>query len=104
MPATSSSAVGSGPIAITDQGEEVKLDQSRESKDFEGSGALSRAEFNPTTGDLLVEFKNKKRFLYSNFTKAKWDEWNEAKSAGSWFHHNVRQKEKDHPYKEVTDG
>jgi hypothetical protein len=48
-------------------------------------------------GVLLVTFADGEQYAYANFTPELFEEWQAAKSAGSWFHHNVRTKPDRHP-------
>lgn len=48
-------------------------------------------------GIVAVTFKDGKAYRYANFTPALMDEWKAAKSAGNWFHQNVRTKPDRHP-------
>ena len=71
-----------------------------------GAEVVSRAEFASSNvraatlfadGVLVVDFKDGGKYSYGNFTPALFAEWQAAKSAGSWFHHNVRTKLDRHP-------
>lgn len=52
-------------------------------------------------GVLMVDFANGSRYRYANFTLELMAEWEAAKSAGSWFHNNVRTKPDRHPIVEA---
>lgn len=64
---------------------------------FEGSSNVRSAKLNPETGVVAVLFRNGQTVHYGAFTVDMMIEWEAAKSAGSWFHHNVRQKPDRHP-------
>lgn len=51
---------------------------------------------------LSVSFNNGATATYGNVTDKLVDEWEAAKSAGSWFHNNIRMKSKDHPILKST--
>lgn len=68
--------------------------------------AVMRAEFKSSNvraaelgadGTLLVTFADGAVYAYANFTAEQFAEWEKAKSAGSWFHHNVKNKPDRHP-------
>jgi hypothetical protein len=44
------------------------------------------------SGVVAVEFTNGRTYRYANFTAELMRDWQAAKSAGSWFHQNVRSK------------
>lgn len=48
-------------------------------------------------GVVAVEFRDGSIYRYANFTLELMTEWEAAKSAGSWFHNNVRTKPDRHP-------
>lgn len=48
-------------------------------------------------GVAAVTFKDGAVYRYANFTAELMAEWEAAKSAGSWFHQNVRSKADRHP-------
>lgn len=59
---------------------------------FSKSSNIQSAKFDPATGIAEVLFANNKTYRYANFTPAMMVDWQAAKSAGSWFHANVRQQ------------
>lgn len=64
-------------------------------QEFNGSN-IKAAVYDSETGIVSVEFKSGAPRRYANFTPEIWADWCAAKSAGSWFHANVRQKP-EHP-------
>lgn len=65
--------------------------------EFKNSSNLVGAKFDPATGILEVTFQNGKAVSYAKFTAELMREWAEAKSAGTWFHANIRQRPDAHP-------
>lgn len=65
--------------------------------DFKGSSNVKRAALDPASGVVTVDFANDKTYRYGNFTTMLMREWAEAKSPGSWFHNNVRQRPDAYP-------
>lgn len=64
--------------------------------DFKHSSNL-RAATLATDGTVTVEFANGTVYRYGGFTAELMQEWQDAKSAGGWFHQHVRQKPERHP-------
>jgi hypothetical protein len=56
-----------------------------------------RAATLDANGVVTVEFGDGKRYRYASFTRELMKEWREAKSAGGWFHKNIRSKPERHP-------
>jgi hypothetical protein len=61
------------------------------------SSNIREAELEVATGVLTVTFANGGRYRYGNFTPLLMTAWQEAKSAGGWFHHVVKMKPSAHP-------
>lgn len=61
------------------------------------SSNIAGAELDTTTGILSVSFGNGSTYRYRNFTAELMAAWKAAKSAGSWFHHNVKTRAAAHP-------
>ncbi len=66
------------------------------------SSNIKSARLDAATGVVEVHFANGSHYRYANFTAAQLTEWRGAKSAGSWFHTNVRSHPDAHPV--VADG
>lgn len=56
-----------------------------------------RAAMLDANGVVTVEFGDGKRYRYARFTRELMKDWSEAKSAGGWFHKNIRSKPGQHP-------
>ncbi len=61
------------------------------------SSNLKGATRDPETSIVDVLFKNGKTYRYANVTAEEMAAWAAAKSAGSWFHDNIRGKPEAHP-------
>lgn len=68
--------------------------------EFAKSSNVRAAELG-ADGVVAVEFRDGAIYRYANFTLELMAEWEAAKSAGSWFHHNVRSKPDRHPIVEA---
>ncbi len=64
---------------------------------FEKSSNVVTARFDPETKVCEVQFRNGAVHRFGNFSHAVMDEWRTAKSAGTWFHSNVKQQPDEHP-------
>lgn len=56
------------------------------------STALSDLTYNQNTEDLLIEFTSGDKFVYYGIPKEMWDEIRSSRSAGSYYHANIRGK------------
>lgn len=64
---------------------------------FKASSNIQRADLDAATCIVAVSFANGSTYRYRNFTSDLMAAWRDAKSAGSWFHANVRSKPDAHP-------
>lgn len=64
---------------------------------FSDSSNLKAARLDLATSVLEVEFKSGSKYSYGQFTPELMKQWQEAKSAGSWFDANVKKKVDKHP-------
>jgi hypothetical protein len=69
---------------------------------FKESSNIRQARFDAKTGVVEVQFQAGPPYRYQNFTAALMEDWRAARSAGGWFHANV----KNHPevYPLLKDG
>lgn len=61
------------------------------------SSNIRRAMLDPGTSIVTVAFANGTTYRYGNFTPELMAAWKDAKSAGAWFHQQVRSRPKQHP-------
>lgn len=61
------------------------------------SSNIAGASLDLATGRLTVTFRSGPPYCYANVTREQMDAWKAAPSAGSWFHHNIRQRTAAHP-------
>lgn len=64
---------------------------------FNDSSNVIGATFDPKTGAVDVEFKDKRRYRYANFTPELLAEWKSAPSAGKWFSQRLKADPKSFP-------
>lgn len=64
--------------------------------EFKGSSNVKAATLNDD-GTCEVLFANGGKAVYKNFTPDLFKEWEEAESAGRWFHNRIRSKATDFP-------
>jgi hypothetical protein len=61
------------------------------------SSNIQGAKLDAATGIVTVSFTNGSTYRFANFTAELMKAWQAAKSAGQWFHHNVRTRATAHP-------
>ena len=86
---------------------ETKQSAAVEAAETEAPTPLTQLEFAKSSnlrtaslddrGVVTVAFANGTTYQYANFSAELMLEWQNAKSAGSWFHQNVRSKPDRHP-------
>lgn len=64
---------------------------------FKDSSNIRSARLDPASGVVEVHFANGTSYRYAHFTAELLKEWGEAKSAGQWFHVNVKSRPDEHP-------
>ena len=59
------------------------------------SALVTRTEYNPNTKELILEFKNGKKYLYKKFDEEQYQAFCSAESQGKYFLAEIRKKYKD---------
>lgn len=61
-----------------------------DSRLFPGSSNIDRATYDADTGTLEVTFARGHSYTYQGVTQDTWQAWNNAPSAGAFFHENIK--------------
>lgn len=70
----------------------VRASNATEEHEFENSSNLARAVYNRQTRELTVTFKSGQTYTYAGVPPFRYYELRDARSAGQFFHRNIRTK------------
>lgn len=65
--------------------------------EFKESSNIRAAKLDRATGVLSVAFANGSVYRFAGVTAEQMVAWQSAKSAGGWFHHNIKSQPAKHP-------